>query len=93
MCQAGFAAVAVAQGSNARAKVTLTFPVCMHRLLQASLSPLSQDTSWEFLVFIFITLPLFFFTLSFSSCAARPLVGQGGAGDGAQCHQEQLELS
>lgn len=77
--QAGFAAVAVTQASNARAKVTLTFPVCMHRLLQASLSPLSQDTSCGFLVFIFITLPSLFFTLSFP-CAARPLVGQGGAG-------------
>lgn len=93
MCQAGFAAVAVTQGSNARAMVTLTFPVCMHRLLQASLSPLSQGTSRGFPVFIFITRPLLFFTLSFPSCAARPLVGQGGAGDGARCYQGRLELS
>lgn len=93
VCQAGFAAVAVTQGSNARAKVTLTFPVCMHRLLQASLSPLSQDSSCGFLVFIFITLPVLSFTLSLPCCAARPLAGQRGAGGGAQSSAELPLLS
>lgn len=90
MCQAGFAAVAVTQGSNARAKVTLTFPVCMHRLLQASLSPLSQDISVDSLYSF--SSPSHCFSSLFPFPPSPP-VGQGGAGDAARCQQGQLELS
>lgn len=54
----------------------LTFPVCMRGLPQGPLSPLSQDTSCRFLVFIFIIL--------ISFCRTFPS-GKARACGGARC--------